>query len=156
VYNTVPKSKEWLTIKCIVNKIKTTLLRFYIFKRERIYDEYIQFYKLIICMVMQSKAWMITYLFKDFLSFFKRLILGGISLTNRHLFILDGHGSHVTLETIEQAKRFALNMIILLSHTLHALQPLNVACFKPFKTIFKGEINTSMFSRNYIEPNNLA
>ncbi len=105
---------------------------------------------------MQSKAWMITYLFKDFLSFFKRLILGGISLTNRHLFILDGHGSHVTLETIEQAKRFALNMIILLSHTLHALQPLNVACFKPFKTIFKGEINTSMFSRNYIEPNNLA
>jgi hypothetical protein len=49
-----------------------------------------------------------------------------------------------------------LNMIILLSHTLHALQPLDVACFKHFKTILKGEINTSMFSRNYIEPNKLA
>ncbi len=101
MYNTIPKSKEWLIIKCVVNKIKTTLLRFYIFKKKRIYDEYIQFYKPITCMVMQSKAWMITYLFKEFLSFFKRLILSGISLTNRHLLILDGHGSHVTLETIE-------------------------------------------------------
>jgi len=41
VYNTIPKSKEWLTIKCVVNAIRTTLLRFHIFKRERICDDYI-------------------------------------------------------------------------------------------------------------------
>jgi hypothetical protein len=34
---------------------------------------------------------------KDFLSFFKRSILGGISPRNHHLLILDGHGSHVSL-----------------------------------------------------------
>jgi hypothetical protein len=69
---------------------------------------------------------------------------------------LDGHGSHVTLEAIEQGKRFVLDMIILLSHTLHALQPLDVACFKPFKIIFNEERNTLLFNKNYIEPNKLA
>jgi hypothetical protein len=71
-------------------------------------------------MAMQSKAWMITFLFKEFFVFFKRSTPSGTSLTNRHLFILDGHGSHVTLEAIEQAKKFGLDMIILLSHTSHA------------------------------------
>jgi hypothetical protein len=29
--------------------------------------------------------------------FFKKSILGGISQTNNHMLILNGHGSHVTL-----------------------------------------------------------
>jgi len=108
-------------------------------------------------MAMQSKAWITTYLFKEFLSFFKGSILVEIFLTNRHLHILDGHGSHVTLETIEQAKKFGLDMIILPLHTSHAFHPLDiVVCFKPFKIIFKRERNTKMFSRNYIEPNKIA
>jgi hypothetical protein len=60
--------------------------------------------------------------FQFYFSFFKRLIPSGKSLTNRHFFILDGHGSHVTLEAIEQAKKNSLDMIIFLSHTLHALE----------------------------------
>jgi len=72
-------------------------------------------------MAMQAKAWMTTFLFKVFLSFFKRLVLGGISQTNCHLLILDGHGSHVTLEAIEQVMDFGLNMITLPSHTSHDL-----------------------------------
>jgi hypothetical protein len=39
--------------------------------------------------------------FQFFLSLFKRSIPIGISIINRHLLILDGHGSHVTLEAIE-------------------------------------------------------
>ncbi len=79
------------------------MLAFYIFKGERLQQNYIKDYKPGTCMVMQKKACMTTYLFKEFPSFFKRLILGGIFLTNHHLLILDGHGSHVTLQTIEQA-----------------------------------------------------
>jgi len=56
-------------------------------------------------MAMQSKAWMITFLFNEFMSFFKRSIPSGISITNRHMLILDGHGSHVTLEEIKQAQK---------------------------------------------------
>jgi hypothetical protein len=100
---------------------------------------------------MQSKPWMTTFLFKQFLYFFKRSIPSEISLTNRHLFILDGQGSHVTLEAIEQAKKIGFNMITLPSHASHALQPLDVACFKPFKTAFRKEKNTTMVWRNYIQ-----
>jgi hypothetical protein len=77
-------------------------------------------------MAMQSKAWMNTFLFKEFLSFLKRFIPSGISITNKHLLILDGHGSHVILEAIEQAQEFGLDMIIIPSHTSHAFQPLDV------------------------------
>jgi IS4 transposase len=101
VYNTIPKSREWLIVSYVVNAIRTTLPWFYIFKRKRICNDYIQLCKPGTCMAMQSKAWMTTFLFKEFLSFFKRSIPSGISITNRHLFILDGHGSHVALEAIE-------------------------------------------------------
>jgi hypothetical protein len=133
----------------LVNVVRTTLTRFYIFRGERSCDDYIQLYKLRTCMAMQSKAWMITSISKKFLSFFKRYILSGISLTNRHLLILDGHGSHVTLEAIKQAKKFGLDMITFPSHTSHAFQPLDAACFKPFKTTFRKERNITMVRRNY-------
>jgi hypothetical protein len=78
------------------------MLRFYIFKRERLKDDYIKLCKSITCMAMQNKIWMTSFMFKEFLSFFKRFLLGGISQTNHHLLILDGHGSHITLKTIKQ------------------------------------------------------
>jgi hypothetical protein len=58
--------------------------------------------------------------FQGIFFFFQMSILGEISLTNRHLFILDKHGSHVTLEAIEQTKEFGLDMITLPSPTSHA------------------------------------
>lgn len=42
-----------------------------------------------IIMAMQSKAWMTNFMFKEFLYFFKRLVPGGHSLTNKHFLILD-------------------------------------------------------------------
>ncbi len=48
-----------------------------------------------------------------------------MSFTDRNLLILDGHGNHITLEAIEQAKDIGLNMITLPFHTSHALQPLD-------------------------------
>jgi hypothetical protein len=102
-------------------------------------------------MVMQSKAWMTNFLFKEFLSFFKRSITCGISLTNKHLLILDGHESHVTLIAIKQAQTFGFNMITLLSHIIHELQLLDVAYFKLFKIAFKKERDVAMASNNYTE-----
>jgi hypothetical protein len=104
-------------------------------------------------MFMQLKTWMTTFIyFFLFFIFFKRSIPSGISLTNRHLLILDGHGSHVTLEAIEQVKFFGLDMVILPLHTSWTLQPLGVACFKPLKTIFRKEINITMVRRNDTKP----
>jgi hypothetical protein len=91
---------------------------------------------------------MTAFLFKEFLSFFKRSIPSGVSFTNRHLLILDGHGNHVTLKAIKHAKDIGLDMITLPFHTPHALQPLYVFCFKPFKTTFRKAKNAAMFGSN--------
>lgn len=47
----------------------------------------------------------------------------GILQTNCHILILEKHGSYATLQAIELAQQFGLNMIALPSHTLHALCP---------------------------------
>ncbi len=135
MYNTIPKSKEWLIINCVVNAVGITLPRFHIFKRENIRDNYIQICKLRTCMAMQSKAWMITFLFKEFMSFFKRSIPSGISITNRHMLILDGHGSHVTLEAIKQAQKFGLDMNTLPSYFSCTLA-LGCGLFQAFQFCF--------------------
>jgi hypothetical protein len=66
------------------------------------------------------------------------------------MLILDGHDNHVTFEAIEQAKDFGLNMKTLPSHTSHALQPLDVFCFKPFKITFKKVKDAAMSKSNHM------
>jgi IS4 transposase len=96
VYSTIPKSWKWLTINYAINVTGGVLLGLYIFKGERLRDDYIALCKPGTCMVMQKRAWMTTFLFKEFLSFFNKLGANGMSFNNQHLLILNGHGSHVT------------------------------------------------------------
>jgi hypothetical protein len=42
VYNTIPKSREWMIINYIVNAVGGVLLGFYIFRGERTRKDYIQ------------------------------------------------------------------------------------------------------------------
>jgi hypothetical protein len=91
------------------------------------------------------------FLFKEYLSFFKQFVIGGMCTTNRHLLVLDSHGSHVTLEVVKQAHEFGLDMITLLTHTSHALQSLDISCFKPFKTTFRRVRDVAMANKNYME-----
>ena len=96
---------------------------------------------------------MTTYLFSAWISHFIASIQQtyGISLTQRHLLILDGHNSHCTLEVVRAAKNVGLGLITLPSHTSHALQPLDVAIFKPFKQFFR-EYRDFWMSRNINQP----
>ena len=55
----------------------------------------------------------------------------------RQLIILDGHKSHITLEVLELAKNNGIDMLSLPSHSSHEFQPLDKACFKPFKVAFR-------------------
>jgi hypothetical protein len=104
VFNTIPKFKEWLTTNCAMNVTRGSIPGFYIFRSEKIIDEYIKHYKFGTCIAIQTKAWMTSFLFKEFLSIFKKSFLGGVFPSNRHILIIDGHGSHVNLEAIEQAQ----------------------------------------------------
>jgi hypothetical protein len=71
LYNTIPKSKEWLTINCVMNAVGGLIPIFYIFRGERIKDDYIKYCKFGTCMVGQTKAWMTNFLFKEFRHFSK-------------------------------------------------------------------------------------
>jgi len=53
---------------------------------------------------------MTIFIFKEIFFFFYISIPGGISLTNKHMFIFNGHGSRATFEVIEQAQQFGLDM----------------------------------------------
>jgi hypothetical protein len=55
------------------------------------------------------------------------------------------------LEAIEQTHEFGLNMVTFPAHTFHALQTIDVFCFKPFKTTFRKEKNVVMSKSNYME-----
>ena len=66
---------------------------------------------------------------------------------NRNLLILNGYNLHVTLEVVRAVMRVDLGIISLPSHTSHALQYVNVACFKiasrkPFKIAFRKHRNS--------------
>jgi hypothetical protein len=61
-----------------MNATGKSLPSFYIFRGKWIRDDYIQHCRRRTCMAMQRKAWMTSFLFKEFLSFFKRLVLDGI------------------------------------------------------------------------------
>jgi IS4 transposase len=49
---------------------------------EWIKDDYIKLHKVGTCMAMQTKTWMISFLFKNLKSFFKKSILNEISQSN--------------------------------------------------------------------------
>jgi len=56
--------------------------------------------------------------------FLQDFFLGEIFISNRHLLIMDGYGSHVILKAINNSHKFDLHMITLPSHTSHALDNL--------------------------------
>jgi hypothetical protein len=86
-------------------------------------------------------------------SSFLQIYSRGVFQENQHLLILDGHGFHVTIQGLKQVVKVGLQMVTLLAHTSHALQPLDVTCFKPFKTTFTKEGDYAMVKNNYLEPN---
>ena len=52
------------------------------------------------------------------------------------LLVLDGHGSHITIDVIEYARLNGIHLLCLPSHTSHILQPLDDGVFKSFKSFF--------------------
>ena len=46
------------------------------------------------------------------------------------LLVLDGHGSHITIDVIEYARSKEIHPLCLPSHTSHILQPSDIGVFK--------------------------
>jgi hypothetical protein len=149
VYSVIYDEKERLSVLACVNAARCSIPSFYIFRRLQFYRNYIKDYENGATMAMQQKASMTGFLFFNWLDYFIKHVqtLYGISTTNRHLLIVDGHNSHVTIEVVKKAARAGIDMVSLLSQTSHALQPLDVSFFKPFKTTFRFYMDQNCLQR---------
>jgi hypothetical protein len=58
------------------------------------------------------------------------------------LLILDGHGSHVTMDFIDYCDQNRILLAILPPHSTHTLQPLDVVLFKPLSSAYSAELTT--------------
>ena len=140
VQSITPDSREWITVLTCVNAAEQWIPNFYIFKGVRHTKNYTILCEEGATQGLQKKGWMDTYNFSCWIDHFtflkekKRLL----SPSLRHLLILDGHKSHVSLEVVEKARRKGLDMITLPSHTSHGLQPLDVSCFGLVKQHFRA------------------
>ena len=87
-----------------------------------------------------KKGWMDAHLIPRWMDKFIKLLKARkvLSPTRRHLVVLDGHKTHVTLDVIVKAKQHGVDLLTLPNHTNHELQPLHVACFRSFKQAFKA------------------
>lgn len=75
----------------------------------------------------------------NFLFHFIASVPGVVSPKNRHLIVLDGHGRHMDVETIEEVNNLRIFILKFLAHTTHKLQPLDLSVFAPFKNYFRPE-----------------
>jgi hypothetical protein len=56
------------------------------------------------------------------------------------LLILDGHGSHLTMDFIEYCDHNRILLAIYLPHLTHTLQPLDVVMFKPLSSAYSAQV----------------
>ena len=89
-------------------------------------------------MAMSSKAWMTAFLFSIWIDYFIQALRNhsSVSVSSPHLFIMDGHNSYITIDVVKRACIVGLHVLTLRLHCSHAMQPLDVAVFKPFKEAF--------------------
>ena len=79
-----------------------------------------------------ENGWMNAELFLEFFKFF----LANIPPIRPVLILMDGHGSHMSIDVIERARADNVHLLCLPAHTTHILQPLDVGVFKSFKANF--------------------
>jgi hypothetical protein len=61
------------------------------------------------------------------------------------LLILDGHGSHLTMDFIEFCDQNRILLAIYPPHSTHTLQPLDVCMFKPLSSAYSTELSNFMY-----------
>ncbi|XP_072398087.1 uncharacterized protein [Diabrotica undecimpunctata] len=90
-------------------------------------------------------GWMKTETFSNYI---EHTFLPNIPKDRPVVLIYDGHSSHTSIALIETALREDINILKLLPHTSHLLQPMDLAVFKPLKQMY-DEARIKWQRRNY-------
>ncbi len=87
-----------------------------------------------------TSGWMEGTVFEDW--FCKHYLKWAEKFRKLCVLFLDGHGSNLTYKVVESASANQIIMICLPSHTSHALQPCDVALFRPLKVCWKNVLKS--------------
>ncbi|KAF2900936.1 hypothetical protein ILUMI_05249 [Ignelater luminosus] len=63
---------------------------------------------------------------------------------NPTLLIYDNYESHIFLATVENARKFGVDILMLPPHCSHRMQPLDVSVFGPFKSYYNAAVDSWM------------
>ena len=139
VNSITPDHREHISVLSCINAAGGTIPNFYIVKGKYFTANHIRGCEPGAVMGVQHNAWMTKFLFESWIAHFLRNLNAGpgVSQQNRHLLIVDGHTSHVTIEVTKTCMNNGIDIVTLPSHTSHALQPLDKTCFAPFKGAFR-------------------
>jgi hypothetical protein len=67
-----------------------------------------------------------------------------LDLEEWRLLIMDGHGSHMTMEFIEECWQWKVKPFVLPPHSTHLLQPRDVGVFQSYKHFHQEELEESI------------
>jgi hypothetical protein len=68
------------------------------------------------------------------------------------LLLLDGHGSHVTMDFIDYCNDNKILLAIFPPHATHTVQPLDVGMFKPLSTAYSTELSSYLHISQGLSP----
>ena len=119
IHSIEPDQREHLLVLSCVNVDGDSIPNFYILKGTYFLEDYVAKCEEGVVMAMQPNSWMTKWLLQSWIShFIEGLKRGlGIDQIQRHLLILDGHNSHMTLEIVRVSMQFGLDIVSLLSYT---------------------------------------
>lgn len=84
-----------------------------------------------------------------FIEWFRNVFIESTKhLEGDKLLIIDGHSSHVTLDSIDLARQNNIHILCLPAHTTHVLQPLDVGVFKTVKLEWKKILKNYLLKYN--------
>ncbi|CAG4987045.1 unnamed protein product [Parnassius apollo] len=84
-----------------------------------------------------TKGWMETDIFYNYI---EKVLIPSLGEERPVLIVYDGHSTHVHVRVVELAIRNRITILKLPPHTSHLLQPLDIAVFKSFKSIWDAKL----------------
>ncbi|CAG4938602.1 unnamed protein product [Parnassius apollo] len=75
-----------------------------------------------------------------FYNYIEKVLIPSLGEERPVLIVYDGHSTHVHVRVVELALRNRITILKLPPHTSHLLQPLDIAVFKSFKSIWDAKL----------------
>ena len=131
VYSVTSSSKQQITTLACINAAGSAIPPMHVFPGERFRSNPLEGAVHGAYLGRSTSGWMNAELFNGWLT---HHFSKSIPPARPVVLLLDGHSSHINLETSKYARKEGILLYCLPPHTSHALQPCDVGFFKPLKS----------------------